>query len=491
MEFCLALNRIFERLFYKLGFLLASNPTLTLFFGVLVPIFLTGGFFRYKLLQRTEDLYIPDKSQAFDDLRKGEIHFPSLRVKAEQFILKPIKRQDNVLLTEDIFRIALQIHHNITRLPNFRKVCIKDGRQQCAVSSPLEIFKYEHSKIHNVEWSLNTVFQDPSAVLSNGRQAFRSFPFFFGNFRFDSDKGKISRAESIHVVYLVQDPIEEKIYKDLDKFDRFYTLYMESKRKELQSHGYELMYTSALGIETSISESAMQEVMLIPVAFILMTIFCAVTLLRFRNQVGGHFLLAFSGIICLFLGIGSAFGLIMMFGQPYIAFAGVLPFLVLGVGIDNIFIIIHAVDRQDPEVRGPARVAKALSQIGASITMATMTTIVAFFVSMFTIFPAIRYFCFYAGLSILMCYGQVLTVFVSLLSFDIQRIESKRRDVFFCCVQKEEGDVWEKSKDRISLKVRNDNTVILSFFIYQAFLLKNRIYGKYDLRTPGTSVMNG
>ena len=451
VDFCLSLNHIFERLFYKLGFALASNPTLTLFFGVLVPLFLTGGFFRYRLLQRTEDLYIPDRSQAFDDLRKAERHFPSVRMKAEQFILKPLYRQN--VLEEDIFRTALQIHNNITRLPDFRKVCIKDNQQKCAISSPLEIFEYDSTKIRNVEQTLNNVFKNPSIVLSNGRQAFRSFPFFFGDFKFDVRKRKILRAESIHVVYLVQDPVNEKIYKDLDKFDRYYTFYMEEKREQLKADGYELMYTSALGIETSISESAMQEVMLIPVAFILMTIFCAITLLRYRNQVGGHFLVAFSGIICLFLGIGSAFGLIMMFGQPYIAFAGVLPFLVLGVGIDNIFIIIHAIDRQDPSVHGPVRVAKALSQIGASITMATMTTIVAFFVSMFTIFPAIRYFCFYAGLSILMCYGQVLTVFVSLLAFDVQRIENKRRDVVFCCVQKKDGDVWERSKDRISLKV--------------------------------------
>ena len=451
VEFCLLLNQIFERCFYKLGFVLASNPTLTLLFGVLVPVFLTGGFFRYRLLQRTEDLYIPDKSQAFDDLRKAEKYFPSVRVKAEQFILKPIYEQN--ALNSDVFRTLLQIHNNITQLPNFRKVCIKDNRKQCAISSPLEIFEYDSKKIGNVEQTLTNVFQNPSVVLSNGRQAFRSFPLFFGDFKFDKVKGRISHAESIHVVYLVRDPVNEKIYKELEKFDRYYTFFMEKKRKELKARGYELMYTSALGIETSISESAMEEVMLIPVAFILMTIFCAITLLRYRNQVGGHFLVAFSGIICLFLGIGSAFGLIMMFGQPYIAFAGVLPFLVLGVGIDNIFIIIHAIDRQDPSVRGPHRVAKALSQIGASITMATMTTIVAFFVSMFTIFPAIRYFCFYAGLSILMCYGQVLTVFVSLLSFDVQRIENKRRDVVFCCVQKKDGDVWKRNKDRFSLKV--------------------------------------
>ncbi|XP_066924192.1 patched domain-containing protein 3-like [Clytia hemisphaerica] len=469
VDFCLALNGFFEKLFYKLGFLLASNPTLTVIFGVIVPLFLTGGFFRFKMLQRTEDLYIPEKSQAFEDLRRAEKFFP-VRVKAEQFIVKPHNRDR--IFHQDTFRILLQIHQNITRLPNFHQVCIKNHFQHCTVLSPLEIFKYDATNFIHIKPTLDIVFNNKSIILSNGRQAFTSFPYYFGQFQFDHQRRLISGAESIHSVYLVKDPIDEDIYNDLDKFDRYYTQYMEKTKTELKSKGFDLMYTSALGIETSISESAMQEVMLIPVAFILMTIFCAITLLRFKNQVGGHFMVAFSGIICLFLGIGSAFGLIMMFGQPYIAFAGVLPFLVLGVGIDNIFIIIHAIDRQDPEIRGPYRVAKALSQIGASITMATMTTIVAFFVSMFTYFPAIRYFCFYAGLSILFCYIQVLTVFISLLSFDVRRIENKRRDVIFCFTEKLEGDVWERAKDRVSLKLMK---------IYSRFLLKTPV--KYTLFT--------
>ena len=46
------------------------------------------------------------------------------------------------------------------------------------------------------------------------------------------------------------------------------------------------------------------------------------------------------GIGCVILGVGSAFGLVMACGQYYVAFVGTLPFLILGVGIDDMFIII-------------------------------------------------------------------------------------------------------------------------------------------------------
>ena len=52
------------------------------------------------------------------------------------------------------------------------------------------------------------------------------------------------------------------------------------------------------------------------------------------------YLLGLVGIGCISLGIGSAFGLVMATGEYYVAFVGVVPFLILGVGIDDVFIII-------------------------------------------------------------------------------------------------------------------------------------------------------
>jgi len=46
------------------------------------------------------------------------------------------------------------------------------------------------------------------------------------------------------------------------------------------------------------------------------------------------------GIGCIAFGIGSGFGLVMLTGQYYVAFVGTLPFLVLGVGIDDMFIML-------------------------------------------------------------------------------------------------------------------------------------------------------
>ena len=49
------------------------------------------------------------------------------------------------------------------------------------------------------------------------------------------------------------------------------------------------------------------------------------------------------GIGCVALGIGSGFGITMAGGEQFVAFIGTLPFLILGVGIDDMFIIIGGI----------------------------------------------------------------------------------------------------------------------------------------------------
>ena len=55
------------------------------------------------------------------------------------------------------------------------------------------------------------------------------------------------------------------------------------------------------------------------------------------------FILGMVGIGCVALGIGSGFGITMAGGQQFVAFIGTLPFLILGVGIDDMFIIIGGI----------------------------------------------------------------------------------------------------------------------------------------------------
>jgi Niemann-Pick C1 protein len=156
--------------------------------------------------------------------------------------------------------------------------------------------------------------------------------------------------------------------------------------------------------------------------------------------------------------------------------AEVIPFLVLAVGVDNIFIVVHEVDRQnllhgpnanpaaaissnatasqtnraglafdgsadDSMIDTPAtpallsveeRVARALARMGPSILLSTITEVLAFALGAMVPMPAVRNFALYAAGSVFLNALLQVTVFISALTLDLHRVEAGRADIFPC-----------------------------------------------------------
>ena len=115
------------------------------------------------------------------------------------------------------------------------------------------------------------------------------------------------------------------------------------------------------------------------------------------------------------------------------------------------FVFIE-LDQLDPELRGVERLKKAVGHVGASITMTTLTNLVAFAVTASTVVPAIRLFCIYAAVALLFCYSLVMTFLLVFISFDVKRIESGRWDIL-PCKQKLQYIPWKQSTESLSGKV--------------------------------------
>jgi Niemann-Pick C1 protein len=177
------------------------------------------------------------------------------------------------------------------------------------------------------------------------------------------------------------------------------------------------------------------------------------TLLPALLSVNSKFLLGLFGICIVLIAVSSSVGLFSMLGvRVTLIIAEVIPFLVLAVGVDNVFILVHELDRQnglhgpgskpaqqdaapdyeeslDDEMDVPThlsaeeRVARTVARMGPSILLSSVTEVIAFGLGALVPMPAVRNFALYAAGSVLLGAMLQLTVFVSAMTWDLKRTE--------------------------------------------------------------------
>lgn len=101
------------------------------------------------------------------------------------------------------------------------------------------------------------------------------------------------------------------------------------------------------------------------------------------------------------------------------------------------FVICNAIDQTPDHWPPHKRLEVALSHAGPSITITSFTNALAFYFGSFTSLIGLNSFCIYAGISILMLYTSVLTIFSCVMVWDLRRMHRKKGDCCFrCCSER-------------------------------------------------------
>jgi len=139
------------------------------------------------------------------------------------------------------------------------------------------------------------------------------------------------------------------------------------------------------------------------VSYILMFFYVSIAIGFFPNPVHTKFGLGTAGILVVLGSLVSSIGLTYYFNQKLTMIsAEVVPFLILAIGVDNIFLISRA-ERTVPKyvTSIEQRIAWALKDIGPSIFAACTCEALAFFIGMLTDVPALQNFCLVAGIGVI------------------------------------------------------------------------------------------
>lgn len=99
------------------------------------------------------------------------------------------------------------------------------------------------------------------------------------------------------------------------------------------------------------------------------------------------------------------------------------PFVVLVIGLENIFRLINAVLAYPPEMPNTQRIANGIGDIGhASVASAAQNLLILWLLSL-VVSPGVAAFCAFAAVALLFDYFFLITFFVAVLNVDIRRLE--------------------------------------------------------------------
>jgi Niemann-Pick C1 protein len=197
--------------------------------------------------------------------------------------------------------------------------------------------------------------------------------------------------------------------------------------------------TTQRSFSDEFTRGIVRDIPLVPTVFIIMSIFTCIVFAK-RDKVRSRSLLGLSATICVLLSIMSGYGLLFIAGVPFTSMTQILPFIIFGIGLDDAFIVSGAYERTDPAKNPVDRIEATIEDVGASITLTTITSTFAFGLGASSDVPSVYWLCYYAFPTVMLVFLYQITFFVATIVLDEERICANRRD---CCiwvtVQKREG----------------------------------------------------
>ena len=124
----------------------------------------------------------------------------------------------------------------------------------------------------------------------------------------------------------------------------------------------------------------------------------------FAFQIESKVTLGIAGILIVLLSVGASVGVLGFLGvfSNLIIFE-ILPFLVLAIGVDNIFILVQTYQRTRrlPHETLAEHVGRVVGEVAPSMLLASLSEATCFFLGGFSDMPAIYSFAINAGFAIL------------------------------------------------------------------------------------------
>ncbi|CAG07097.1 unnamed protein product, partial [Tetraodon nigroviridis] len=504
------------------------HPCVVLLGSLILVVASSGGLIYMRITTDPVDLWSSPSSQARQEREYFDSHFgPFFRTAQliitsplnDTFLYSPVMGGPDIpfkaVLSKDILHQVLDLQLDIESLVatyEGQSVTLKDiclaplspYNDNCTILSVLNYFQNSHSTLDHVlkdeflvyadfhshflycvsaPASLNdtTPLHDPCLGTFGGPV----FPWLaLGGY----DDTNYNNATALVVTFPINNNYDPtKLGKTL-AWEKEFIRFM----KNYSNPNLTIAFSAERSIEDEINRESNSDISTIVVSYVIMFVYISLALGHIQSftrllphvllllllLVDSKVSLGISGILIVLSSVSSSLGIFSYFGIPLtLIVIEVIPFLVLAVGVDNIFIIVQTLQRDErmPHEELHQQIGRILGDVAPSMFLSSFSETVAFFLGKFNSslklfeaigalsnMPAARTFSLFAGLAVFIDFLLQISCFVSLLGLDASRQEDNRLDIV-CCV---------KLQDRE--EVKKDSFLFLFFKkIYAPFLLKD------------------
>ncbi|KAI1883236.1 hypothetical protein AGOR_G00243140 [Albula goreensis] len=166
--------------------------------------------------------------------------------------------------------------------------------------------------------------------------------------------------------------------------------------------------------------------------YLLMLAYACVTMLRW-DCTKSQGAVGLAGVLLVALSVAAGLGLCSLLGLSFnAATTQVLPFLALGIGVDDMFLLAHSFTETGSNIPFKERTGDCLRRTGTSVALTSINNMIAFFMAALVPIPALRAFSLQAAIVVVFNFAMVLLIFPAILSLDLHRREDKKLDILCC-----------------------------------------------------------
>ncbi|KAG8199914.1 hypothetical protein JTE90_015899 [Oedothorax gibbosus] len=488
------IERHLEENFCAWGTYVAEHPWSIMTLSLAVSCMLSSGLlFRFTVTTDPVDLWVSRSSQARQDMEYFNKHFePFYRV--EQMIVTPKDTSSFVQMIKEkgenktytwgpVFRRNFLLEVLDLQLAAEKLVAKRDNKtislediclsplaplnNKCAVQSVFGYYQNKRSWLEGSSFEYLGHFKECAGSMAEMKcfapygGPLQSTEVALGGFK-NSD---YNSASALIITIPVINHYDNELNKDALAWETVFIEFLKSYNSE----NLTVAFKAERSVEDELERGSHSDIVTVAISYLIMFVYIAVALGEVNTcksmLVDSKISLGFAGVFIVIVSVVSSLGIFSFAGVPAtLIIIEVIPFLVLAVGVDNIFILVQAYQRDDrlPEETLTKQIGRVVGQVAPSMMLSSLSMSSCFFIGALTDMPAVKLFALYAGVALLINFFLQMTCFLCLFTLDVKRQEDHRLDLF-CCIRTSKQ---EKT---------NTKGVLYKFFknVYAPLLLNN------------------